>query len=359
MLYYLLYPLHNIWIGFNVFRYITFRTIYASVTCLIIVLFFGRRYINWMRSLHIGQVIREEGPERHYKKAGTPSMGGGLMLIAIAISTLLWARLDNFYIWIVLFITISYGFIGLIDDIKKVSYKNSKGLSAKAKLFLQTLVVVLATIAFIYHGGYDTHLSIPFFKRIHPDLHWFYIILALFVIVGSSNAVNLTDGLDGLAIGPAIIVAGVYTVFTYLAGNAVLSSYLRIPYVAGVGELAIFCGSLVGAGLGFLWYNAYPAEIFMGDIGSLSIGGAIGCVAVLAKQEILLAIAGGVFVAEALSVILQVSYFKWTKGKRIFRMSPLHHHFELKGVAEPKIVVRFWIVSIILGLVALSTLKLR
>ncbi len=359
MLYYLLYPLHNIWIGFNVFRYITFRTIYASVTCLVLVLFFGKRYIGWMKQLHVGQVIREDGPKSHYKKAGTPSMGGGLMLVSIAISTILWARLDNFYIWIVLFITIAYGLIGLIDDLRKIRYKNSKGLSAKGKLLLQILVVVIATLAFIHHGHYDTHLSIPFFKRIHPDLHWFYIVLALFVIVGSSNAMNLTDGLDGLAIGPFIITAGVYTIFTYLAGNAVLSSYLQIPYVPGVGELSIFSGALVGAGLGFLWYNAYPAEIFMGDIGSLSLGGALGAVAVLAKQEILLAIAGGVFVAEALSVILQVCYFKCTKGKRIFRMAPLHHHFELKKIPEPKIIVRFWIVSIILGLVALSTLKLR
>jgi len=305
-------------------------------------------------------VVRDDGPKRHLKKAGTPSMGGGLMIGAILVSTLLWAEIKNFYIWIVLFIMVANCLIGFIDDFKKVRFQNSKGLSARWKLLLQVLVVLLASALLVWHGGgYNTELSIPFFKRIHPDLHWFYIVFAIIVIVGGSNAVNLTDGLDGLATGPFVTTASVYVLFTYLAGHAALSAYLHIPWVPGAGELAVFCGAMVGAGLGFLWYNAYPADIFMGDMGSLSLGASLGAVAVLSKQEIILAIAGGIFVAEALSVMLQVAYFKWTHGKRIFRMAPLHHHFEEAGIKEPKIIVRFWIVSIVLGLIAISTLKLR
>ncbi len=359
MLFHLLYPLHVSWPFFNVFKYITFRTIYAAVTALTIMLWLTPWFIAKMQAMQMGQVVRDDGPERHLSKAGTPSMGGVLIISSIMISTLLWADLGNIYIWISLLIIGGYCATGIIDDLKKIRQKNSKGLSGRKKLFLQTMFVGVAALIIYRWGAWDTHLSFPFFKNLRPDLGIFYLIFAAFVVVGSSNAVNLTDGLDGLATGPFVITASVYALFCYLAGHATLARYLQIPSVPGAGELAIFCGAMAGAGLGFLWFNTYPAEIFMGDSGSLAMGGALGCVAVLSKQEIILAIAGGVFVMEALSVMAQVGYFKLTGGKRIFRMAPIHHHFELKGWPEPKVIVRFWIISILLGLLAVSTLKLR
>jgi phospho-N-acetylmuramoyl-pentapeptide-transferase len=286
-------------------------------------------------------------------------MGGLLILTAITIGTLLWARLDNPLVWLGLFVTLFYGSIGAIDDLRKIKKNNSKGLSARWKLILQILGASVVGMFIFLHPGFDGHLSLPFLKNFRPDLSWFYVIFAIIVIVGASNAVNLTDGLDGLAAGPTVVTSAVYLVFSYLAGHVVLAEYLQIPYVAGSGELAIFCGTIFGACLGFLWFNAYPAQMFMGDVGSLALGGALGSTAIIIKQEFLLAIVGGVFVMEALSVIMQVGYFKMTNGKRIFLMAPFHHHFEKKGWHEPKVVVRFWIVSIILGLVAIATLKLR
>jgi len=359
MLFHLLYPLHDLWPGFNVFRYITFRTIYATVTALSIILFLGPWFMRRMCAMQMGQIIRDDGPARHHAKAGTPSMGGILIVGSILVATLLWADLRNLYVWISLLILVGYGTIGLADDLLKIRKQNSTGLSGKWKLIGQTIFVLLAAWIIAAHGKWDTHLSIPFFKNFRPDLGIMYGLFALLVVIGTSNAVNLTDGLDGLAAGPFIVAAAVYTLFTYLAGHSALAQYLQIPSVSGAGELAVFCGAMVGAGLGFLWYNTYPAEIFMGDVGSLAAGGALGTVAVLSKQEILLVIVGGIFVVEALSVILQVFYFKTTGGRRIFRMAPIHHHFELKGWKEPKVIVRFWIISILLGLVAISTLKLR
>jgi phospho-N-acetylmuramoyl-pentapeptide-transferase len=286
-------------------------------------------------------------------------MGGLLILTAITIGTLLWARLDNSLVWLGLFVTLFYGSIGAIDDLRKIKKNNSKGLSARGKLILQVLGASVVGMFIFLHPSFDGHLSLPFLKNFRPDLSWFYVIFAIIVIVGASNAVNLTDGLDGLAAGPTVVTSAVYLVFSYLAGHVVLAEYLQIPYVAGSGELAIFCGTIFGACLGFLWFNAYPAQMFMGDVGSLAIGGALGSTAIIIKQEFLLAIVGGVFVMEALSVIMQVGYFKMTNGKRIFLMAPFHHHFEKKGWHEPKVVVRFWIVSIILGLIAIATLKLR
>ncbi len=359
MLYHLLYPLKEYFLLFNVFKYITFRTIYAAVTAGGLTFFLGPWFIRKMRQLQMGQVIRDDGPERHLEKAGTPSMGGILIVGSIAVSTLLWADLANLYIWTSLFILLAFAAIGLYDDLAKIRKGNSRGLPGKWKLFWQSLAVAAALAMLFWKSPYDPTLNLPFFKNIHPDLGTLYILFAVLVVVGSSNAVNLTDGLDGLAIGPFIIAASVYVLFSYLTGHKGLASYLQIPYIPGAGEIAVFCGAMVGAGLGFLWYNAHPAEIFMGDVGSLSLGGALGIVAVITKQEILLALVGGVFVAEALSVMLQVGYFKATGGKRIFRMAPLHHHFELKDIPEPKVIVRFWIVSVLLGLLAVSTLKLR
>lgn len=359
MLYHLLYPLHTSFSGFNVFRYITFRSIGGALTAFLIVLVLGHVFIRTMRHFQIGQVVRDDGPETHLAKQGVPTMGGLLILAAVTIGTLLWARLDNTLVWLGLFVTLFYGCIGSIDDLRKIRKNNSKGLSARWKLILQLLGASVVGGVIFLNSGFDGHLSLPFLKNIRPDLGWFYIVFAIIVIVGASNAVNLTDGLDGLATGPTVVTAAVYLVFSYLAGNVVLADYLQIPYVAGSGELAIFCGTIFGACLGFLWFNAYPAQMFMGDVGSLAIGGALGATAIIIKQEFLLAIVGGVFVMEALSVIMQVGYFKMTKGKRIFLMAPFHHHFEKKGWHETKVVVRFWIVSIVLGLVAIATLKLR
>ena len=359
MLYHLLYPLSAHWPVFNVFRYITFRTIYAAVTSMVLVLLLGPWFIKKVQSFHFGQVIRDDGPQSHMKKSGTPSMGGILMVGAITVSTLCWANLENSFIWASLFILVSFAAIGLSDDLLKVRKMNSRGLAGRWKLVWQALAILAVYLFLNEKSVLDTYLSVPFFKNVTPDLGVFYVVLLFLVILGCSNAVNLTDGLDGLAIGPFVVSAAVYTLFSYLAGHARLAGYLQIPHVPFAGELAVFCGSMVGAGLGFLWYNAHPAEIFMGDVGSLALGGALGTVAVLIKQEILLLIVGGIFVVEAVSVIVQVGYFKISGGHRIFRMAPLHHHFELKGWEESKIIVRFWILAIILGLLGISTLKLR
>jgi phospho-N-acetylmuramoyl-pentapeptide-transferase len=358
MLYHLLFPLHSTWSFFNVFRYITFRTIYAAITALLISFLLGPWLIRELRKRQIGQTIRQDGPESHLSKEGTPTMGGVLIVLGTVIPTLLWANLSSPYIWIAVFVTVGFGAVGFVDDYKKVIVKDTKGLSPRGKLALQ-FALAAAAAALIYTDiGIKDTVNIPFLKNVRPSLGIFYIPFIILVIVGSSNAVNLTDGLDGLAIGPSIIAAGTYMLFAYLTGHVKIANYLQIQYVPGVGELTIFCGALAGAGLGFLWYNAYPAQLFMGDTGSLSLGGALGTVAVMVKQEVVLALVGGIFVVEALSVIFQVTSYK-TRRKRIFRMAPIHHHFELQGWAEPKIIVRFWIISIILALLAISTLKIR
>ena len=359
MLYHLLYPLNTLFAGFNVFRYITFRTIGAAVTAFLFFVLVAPAFIRFIRRLELGQVIRDDGPATHINKEGVPTMGGMLIIFTIINTTLLWANLTNRYVWVILGVTFWFGAIGAIDDMRKITRRNSKGLSARAKLCLQIIGALLLGLILYNHPDFDGHLSVPFLKSLKPDLGWFYVIFAILVIVGASNAVNLTDGLDGLAAGPIIITGSVYLIFSYLAGNAVLAEYLQIPYVPGAGELAVYCGAMVGSSLGFLWFNAYPAQMFMGDVGSLSMGGTLGTIAIITKQEVLLAIVGGIFVMEALSVIIQVGFFKITGGRRVFLMAPFHHHFEKKGWAEPKVVVRFWIISIILGLLALATLKLR
>ncbi len=359
MLYHLLYPLHKTFSVFNVFRYITFRTIYASLTAFLICFILGPWVIRKLSYLQIGQYIQKDGPQTHHKKAGTPTMGGILIIFSIIVSTLLWSNLTNYYIWIVLLVTLGYGAIGFIDDYLMQIKKRNKGLSVRRKFLLQVILAIVIGVLVYSYVGFSTRITIPFFKNISPDLGWGYILFAAFVIISTSNAVNITDGLDGLAIGPFIIVSATYMIFAYVAGHFEIASYLQLKYVAGSGEIAIFCGSMVGAGLGFLWFNSYPAQIFMGDVGSLALGGAIGTVAVITKQEILLILVGGLFVIETLSVIFQVGFFKMTSGRRIFRMAPLHHHFELKGWPEPKVIVRFWIIAIALALLAMSTLKLR
>jgi phospho-N-acetylmuramoyl-pentapeptide-transferase len=315
--------------------------------------------IRKLTEMQIGQYIRPDGPESHHDKAGTPTMGGTLIVSAIAVSILLWADLSNYYIWIVLFVLVGYGLVGFIDDYLMLVKKRSKGLTVRKKLLFQGILALITGFMVYMTPDFSTQVTIPFFKNVTPDFGWGYVIFAAVVIVGASNAVNLTDGLDGLAIGPVIVAASTYMIFAYVAGHVKISNYLQISYVAGSGELTIFCGALAGAGLGFLWFNAYPAQIFMGDVGSLSLGAALGAIAVITKQEILLILVGGLFVIEALSVIFQVGYFKMTNGHRIFRMAPLHHHFELKGWPEPKVIVRFWIIAIALALLAMSTLKLR
>ena len=358
MLYHLLFPLAAEYKLFNVFKYLTFRSIYAMITALLLSFIVGPWMVRKLEAMQARQVIRTDGPESHLKKQGTPTMGGVLILFCIVVPTLLWADLKNVFIWLTLFIIVGYGVLGFVDDYKKVVEKDPKGLSPRQKMFWQILLAGGVGIILYNLPGFSTQLYLPFFKRVHPEMGLLFIPFVTLVIVGASNAVNLTDGLDGLAIGPVAINAATYLLFCYIAGNARLSGYLQIPYVPGAGELAVLCGALVGAGLGFLWYNSYPAEVFMGDVGSLSLGGGLGTLAVLTKQEILLVIVGGIFVVEALSVIFQVGSYKY-RGKRIFRMAPIHHHFELKGVAEPKIIVRFWIITIILALVAISTLKMR
>lgn len=359
MLYHLLYPLHDQISFLNVFRYITFRTIYASLTAFLICFLLGPWVIRKLRTLQIGQYIRKDGPETHYDKAGTPTMGGILIIFSITVSTLLWNDLANHYIWIVLLVAVGNGAIGFIDDYLMQVKKRSKGLGVRMKFALQITLALLTGYLVYMTPDFSTQVTIPFFKNLAPDLGVGYILFAALVIVGTSNAVNLTDGLDGLAAGPVLIAAVTYIVFAYVAGHARIAEYLQINHVPGSGELAIFCGSLAGATLGFLWFNTYPAQIFMGDVGSLSLGGMLGVVAVITKQEILLVIVGGLFVIEALSVIFQVSFFKVTNGRRIFKMAPLHHHFELKGWPEPKVIVRFWIISIALALLSMSTLKMR
>jgi phospho-N-acetylmuramoyl-pentapeptide-transferase len=362
MLYYLLYPLRNMISGFNVFRYITFRTAWAALTALVISFILGPWLIERMRRIKLGQFIREEGPKSHQQKAGTPTMGGILINIAILIPTILWADIFNPYIWIILFVTFAYGAIGFIDDYRKLAKKQNLGLTPRQKFGMQIAVAIAAGLAIAYlpsiHNNYSTAITFPFIKHFVLTLGPAYIVLIVIILVGASNAVNLTDGLDGLAIGSTLIAGVTYTILTYAAGNFRVADYLRIAWVPQAGELAVFCGAMVGASLGFLWFNAHPAEIFMGDVGSLALGGAIGCVAVIIKQEILLVFVGGLFVLEAASVILQVASFKLT-GRRIFKMSPLHHHFELSGWRETKVVVRFWIIAIIFALLSLSTLKLR
>jgi len=359
MIYHFLYPLHTTISGFNVFRYITFRTIYASVTAFLICFFLGPWVIRKLTKLQVGQYIREDGPESHFQKAGTPTMGGVLILFSVIVSTLLWTNLVNSYIWIVLLVTFGNGLIGFMDDYLMQVKKRSKGLTARGKLSLQLILALITGFLVYSRPDFNTQVTVPFFKNIAPDLGGGYVFFAALVIVGTSNAVNLTDGLDGLAVGPAIIAAVTYMVLAYAAGHIKIAQYLQINYVAGSAEITVFCGALAGAGFGFLWFNTYPAQVFMGDVGSLSLGAALGSVAVITKQEILLALVGGLFVVEALSVIFQVGYFKMTHGRRIFKMAPLHHHFELKGWPEPKVIVRFWIIAIILALISMSTLKLR
>jgi phospho-N-acetylmuramoyl-pentapeptide-transferase len=377
LLYWLLFvKLQHYVAPFRIFRYVTFRTAFASLTALFTALIVGPLVIGRLREFQIGQYIREEGPKAHQKKAGTPTMGGLLIVIAIVVPTLLWADLSNRFVWIAVFSTCAFAAIGFVDDYTKVTRRRNLGLTSRAKLGLQiatSIVIASMLIAMQTYGMYSTKLIVPFFKQFHPDLvvqslerfpHvWFlaflpFIAFVAFVIVGASNAVNLTDGLDGLAIGCTVIAAGALTMLTYVSGHATLATYLELPRMPQVAELTIFCGAMVGSSIGFLWYNAHPAEVFMGDVGSLALGGAIGTVAVMIKQELLLPFIGGIFVIEAISVILQVGSYKLRK-KRIFKMAPLHHHFELMGWSESKIIVRFWIASLVFALFALTTLKLR
>jgi len=358
MLFYLLYALHTKFSVFNVFRYITFRAILAILTALVISLVCGPWVIRKLQQLQVKQYIRDDGPSQHLEKEGTPTMGGILILFSISVSVFFWADLSNFYIWVALLVLWGFGAIGFADDSLKLTRKNSKGLRMREKMLGQVAIALVASLLLYSYPTFKTTVSVPFFKEVMPNLGPFYVLLALFIIVGSSNAVNLTDGLDGLATGPVLITAGAFMVLAYLAGHVKIASYLQIPYVSGTGELSIFCGAMVGASMGFLWYNTYPAQMFMGDTGSVALGAALGAMAVMTKQEILLAIVGGLFVLETLSVIFQVASYK-LRRKRIFRMAPLHHHFELKGWAEPKVIVRFWIITIFLALLAFSTLKLR
>ncbi len=368
----------------NVFNYISLRAVLATLTALAISLILGPMVIRKLASYKIGQAVRTDGPQTHLVKSGTPTMGGALILLSIGITTLLWGDLENRFVWIVLLVTLGFGIVGWVDDYRKVVYRNPKGLSARTKFFWQSVIGIVAAVylafainapssamlwdlmaawigsGFMIDLPNKTDLIVPFFKNIAYPLGVFgFIALTYFVIVGTSNAVNLTDGLDGLAIMPAVMIAGALGIFAYVTGSAVYAKYLLIPHIPGAGELAVFCGALIGAGLGFLWFNAYPAEVFMGDVGALALGAALGTVAVIVRQEIVLFVMGGVFVAETLSVMIQVAYFRMTGGKRVFRMAPLHHHFELGGWRETQVVVRFWIVTMMLVLFGLSTLKLR
>jgi phospho-N-acetylmuramoyl-pentapeptide-transferase len=374
LLYQKLFPYYRL---FRIFRYLTFRTVFASLTALLIGLLIGPYVIEKLREFQIGQYIREEGPQSHQKKSGTPTMGGVLICISILVPTLLWADLSNPYVWLVMLSTLAFGAIGFADDYIKVVHRRNKGLTAKAKLGLQLMAsagVAVALVVMETRGEYSTRLMVPFAKRFRPDLvwewlghiphmHWLvflpFVVFVLIVLSGASNAVNLTDGLDGLAIGCTIVAAGALTVLTYVSGHSVFSDYLELQRMPMVSELTVFCGSMVGASIGFLWYNAHPAEVFMGDVGSLALGGAIGTVAVVIKQELLLPFIGGVFILEALSVMLQVGSYKLRNGKRIFKMAPLHHHFELLGWSESKVIARFWILALVFALFALTTLKLR
>ncbi|MDL2314588.1 phospho-N-acetylmuramoyl-pentapeptide-transferase [Desulfovibrio sp. OttesenSCG-928-C14] len=367
MLYHLLVPLSADFTVFNVFRYITFRSVWALLTALLLSILIGPRFIRWLQKLKYGQFIHED-VVAHKQKAGTPTMGGLLIAASLLSSVLLWADLTSPYIWLSVFIFVGFGLVGLCDDWLKIRGKSNKGLTSKQKFIGQIIIGSLAMLLLIRLPAYSTELILPFIKdpSILPfvdgptlDLGWFYVPFAVLIMVSCSNGVNLTDGLDGLAIGPTIVAAACFTIFIYVAGHINFANYLQVAHVPGVGEVTVFCGALIGASMGFLWFNAYPAQIFMGDVGSLSLGGTLGFFAVLCKQELTLIIVGGLFVIETLSVILQVGFFRMTGGKRIFRMAPLHHHFELKGVPESKIIIRFWITSIIFGLAALSVLKLR
>jgi phospho-N-acetylmuramoyl-pentapeptide-transferase len=350
--------------GFNVFSYLTMRAILGALTALVLSFVIGPRMIRKLSVNQVGQPVREDGPESHLPKAGTPTMGGALILTAIAVSTVLWADLENMFVWVVLFVTLSFGVIGYVDDYKKLVLQDPAGISAGQKIFWQSFAAIIAAVALYFcaeaNGTLETAtaLLIPYFKDLTIPLGMLQIVVTYLFIVGFSNAVNLTDGLDGLAIMPTVLVGGALGVFAYVTGNVNFSDYLGIPYVSGAGEILVFCAALAGAGLGFLWFNTYPAQVFMGDIGALSLGAALGAVAVVVRQEIVLAIMGGVFVVETLSVIIQVASFKLT-GKRVFRMAPLHHHFELKGWAEPKVIVRFWIITVILVLIGFASLKIR
>lgn len=346
--------------AFTVFEYITLRSILAALTALVISLLLGSPMIRWLSRYKVGQVVRDDGPKTHYSKAGTPTMGGTMILLTMTITLLLWGDLNNVYLWLVLGVTLGFGVIGWLDDYLKLTQKSSKGLIARWKYLFQSIIGLAAAI-FLYTNAStpaETALLIPFFKNWMIPLGIFYIIFTYFVIVGTSNAVNLTDGLDGLAIMPIVLVGGALGIFAYIAGNVKFAAYLSVPYVPGVGEMTVFCGSIVGAGLGFLWFNTYPAQVFMGDVGALGLGAALGIIAVLVRQELVLFMMGGVFVLETVSVILQVGSFK-LRGKRIFKMAPIHHHFELLGWPEPRIIVRFWILTVILVLFGLATLKLR
>ncbi len=360
MLFHLAQYLQEFYSGFNVFNYLTLRAILGVLTALLISFIVGPSMIRKLSKYNIGQTVRDDGPESHFSKAGTPTMGGALILVAIGISTLLWSDLTNRYVWVVVLVTFVYGVIGWVDDYKKLVKRDPKGLTARYKYLAQSIAALAVAIYLYYTASpVETQLILPILKNVAIPLGAVsYVLLTYFVIVGSSNAVNLTDGLDGLAILPTVMVGGALGVFAYLSGNSVFSGYLGIPYVPGVGELVIFCGALIGAGLGFLWFNTYPAQVFMGDVGALALGAALGILAVLVRQELVLFIMGGVFVMETVSVILQVGSYKLT-GRRIFRMAPLHHHFELKGWPEPRVIVRFWIVTVILVLVGLATLKVR
>lgn len=360
MLWKFLFSLHIYFSPFNVFRYITFRAIYATLTALLISLLIGPWFIRELKQHQAAQVIRDDGPPTHFSKKGTPTMGGVLIILSVFISTLLWVNLSSTLVWAALIVLLGYGILGFWDDYMKVSRRNPKGINAKRKFLIQ--IVLALILAFFLDGNLGTHgreLLVPFFKRVTPDLGLLFIPFALLVVVGASNAVNLTDGLDGLAIVPVTMCAATYAVIAYLVGHVKFAHYLNIFYVPGAGELAVFCGAIVGASLGFLWFNTYPAQMFMGDTGSLALGGVLGTVALITKHELLLTIIGGIFVIEVLSVVIQVTFFRLTNGKRVFKMAPIHHHFEQKGLPEPKIIVRFWIISLVFALMALSTLKLR
>ncbi len=360
MLYALLNALADDITAFNVFRYLTMRGICGVLTALLICLVFGPAMIRKLTHHQIGQTVRADGPPTHFEKVGTPTMGGALILIAVIVATLLWADLSNRFVWVVLFTCVAFGAIGWVDDYRKIVNQDPRGIGARSKFFWQS-VAGLAGAVFLYWTAktpVETQLIVPFFKYVAVDLGPWFLLVSYLVIVGTSNAVNLTDGLDGLAILPTVMVAGALGIFAYVTGNTVFSSYLGIPYIAGTGEVLVFCAALVGAGLGFLWFNTYPAQVFMGDIGALSLGASLGAIAIVVRQEIVLFIMGGVFVIETVSVVLQVASYKLV-GKRIFRMAPLHHHFELKGWPEPRVIVRFWIITLILVLVGLATLKMR
>lgn len=358
MLYYLLYPLRDEFVGANVIRYITFRTFMALFTALFLYLVIGQPMVRWLGRRQCWQTVRDDGPITHLKKEGTPTMGGLLLWLAIGVALALWARWDNWYVILLAAVTFGFGLIGFFDDYRKVILRDHHGLRARFKFPLQLAIGTVGMLILFDAFGFDRHLAFPFAKTLFPDIGWWYIPFGTLVVVGASNAVNLTDGLDGLVTGPGIMACLAYAVFAYMTGNAILSGYLQIPYIAGVGELTVVAGAIVGGLIGFLWFNAHPAEVFMGDVGSLPLGAALGMMAIMTKHELLLIVVGGIFVLETVSVIAQVVSFKLT-GRRVFRMAPLHHHFELKGWPESKVIVRFWIIALVLALLSLTTLKVR